>query len=126
MPLLRSVVSVAVLTAAPACLDDLTPIERDAGEAGVTIEVVGCELDDVTGNVTETIELTSEREYVTVVVDFKLKDAEGTIVATTSTSASNVQPGETYRLSMPLSPSGELGLGFTCEADLNLVTEPIG
>jgi hypothetical protein len=63
---------------------------------------------------------------VTVVVDFKLKDAEGTIVATTSTSASGVQPGETYRLDMPLSPSGELGPGFTCEADLNLATEPVG
>jgi hypothetical protein len=51
---------------------------------------------------------------------------EGTVVATTSTSATNVQPGETYRLEMPLSPAGELGEGFTCEADLQLATEPIG
>ncbi|MGH2697265.1 MAG: FxLYD domain-containing protein [Actinomycetota bacterium] len=107
-------------------LGDLNPVERDAGEAGIRIEVVGCELDETTGNVTSTVEVTSEREYSTVLVDFKLVDAQGTVVASTSTSASNVRPGETYRLEMLLSPAGELGEGFTCEADLNLATEPFG
>jgi hypothetical protein len=107
-------------------LGDLNPVERDAGEAGIRIEVVGCELDETTGNVTSTVEVTSEREYSTVLVDFKLVDAQGTVVASSSTSASNVRPGETYRLEMPLSPAGELGEGFTCEADLNLATEPFG
>ena len=107
-------------------LGDLNPVERDAGEAGIRIEVVGCELDETTGNVTSTVEVTSEREYSTVLVDFKLVDAQGTVVASTSTSATGVRPGETYRLEMPLSPAGELGEGFTCEADLNLATEPFG
>jgi len=107
-------------------LGDLNPVERDAGEAGIRIEVVGCELDEAIGNVTSTVEVTSEKEYSTVLVDFKLVDAQGTVVASSSTSASNVRPDETYRLEMPLSPAGELGEGFTCEADLNLATEPFG
>jgi hypothetical protein len=107
-------------------LGDLNPVERDAGEAGVRIEVVGCELDETIGNVTSTVEVTSEKEYSTVLVDFKLVDSQGTVVASSSTSASSVRPGETYRLEMPLSPAGELGEGFTCEADLNLATEPFG
>jgi hypothetical protein len=107
-------------------LGDLNPVERDAGEAGIRIEVVGCELDEAIGNVTSTVEVTSEKEYSTVLVDFKLVDAQGTVVASSSTSASNVRPGETYRLEMPLSPAGELGEGFTCEADLSLATEPFG
>ena len=107
-------------------LGDLNPVERDAGEAGVRIEVVACELDETTGNVMSTVEVTSEKEYSTVLVDFKLVDSQGTVVASSSTSASNVRPGETYRLEMPLSPAGELGEGFTCEADLNLATEPFG
>lgn len=107
-------------------LGDLNPVERDAGEAGIRIEVVGCELDEAIGNVTSTVEVTSEREYSTVLVDFRLVDAQGTVVASSSTSATGVRPGETYRLEMPLSPAGELGEGFTCEADLNLATEPFG
>ena len=107
-------------------LGDLNPVERDAGEAGINIEVMGCQLDETTGNVTATVEVTSEQEYETILVDFELVDAQGTVVATTSTSATNVQPGETYRLEMPLAPAGELGEGFTCEADLNLATEPFG
>jgi hypothetical protein len=107
-------------------LGDLNPVERDAGEAGIRIEVVGCELDEAIGNVTSTVEVTSEKEYSTVLVDFDLVDAQGTVVASSSTSASNVRPGETYRLEMPLSPAGELGEGFTCEADLSLATEPFG
>lgn len=126
MLLLRSLVLLAAVVLTPACFDDVIPIERDAGEAGVALEVVGCELDEVSGNVTATVEMTSEREYSSVLVDFELKDAQGTIVGSTSTSATSVQPGETYRLEMPLSPSGELGPGFTCEADLNLATEPFG
>lgn len=126
---LRALVVAAGLVTA-ACfgdeLGDLNPVERDAGEAGVAIEVTGCELDETTGNVTATVEVTSEREYQTVLIDVELVDAEGTVVATTSTSATNIQPGQTYRLDMPLSPAGELGVGFTCEADLNLATEPFG
>jgi hypothetical protein len=63
--------------------------------------VVGCELDETTGNVTSTVEVTSERGYSTVLVDFELVDARGTVVASTSTSASNVRPRETYRLGCP-------------------------
>ena len=107
-------------------LGDISPVERDAAEAGITIETTGCEFDETTGNVTATVEVTSEKEYEAILIDIELVDAAGTVVATTSTSATNVQPGETYRLEMPLSPAGELGEGFTCEAELNLATEPFG
>lgn len=125
---LRIVVAAAglITTACFGDLSDVNPVERDAGEAGIRIEVVGCELDETTGNVTATVEVTSEREYSTILVNLELVDAQGTVVATTSTSASNVQPGETYRLEMPLSPAGELGEGFRCEADLSLATEARG
>jgi len=122
--------TMAVALATAGCIGgdvgDLNPVERDAGEAGIRIEVVGCELDETTGNVTEAVEVTSDKEYTTVLVDFKLVDAQGVVVATSSTSASNVNPGETYRLELPLTPAGELGQGFTCEADLSLATEPFG
>ena len=126
--ILRIVVAAAglITTACFGDLSDVNPVERDAGEAGIQIEVVGCELDETTGNVTATVEVTSEREYSTILVNFELVDAQGTVVANTSTSASNVQPVETYRLEMPLSPAGELGEAFTCEADLSLATEPFG
>jgi hypothetical protein len=61
-----------------------------------------------------------------VLVDLNLADAEGVVVGSTSTSATNVKPGQTDRLQMPLSPAGELGEGFKCEAELNLATEPFG
>jgi hypothetical protein len=109
-----------------ACISDINPLERDAGRAGVDIEVVGCELDEGTGNVTETVEVTSDKEYLTILINVKLKDAQGTVVTSSSTSASNVKPGETYRLQLPLTPAGDLGPGFTCEADLDFATEPIG
>jgi hypothetical protein len=115
-----------VVVLGSACAEALNPVQRDAGEAGITIEVVGCEFDEGTGNVTATVELTSEREYSTVLVDFNLKDAEGTVVTSSSTSASSVHPGETYRLQLPLSPAGELGQAFRCEAELNLATERFG
>ncbi len=121
--------TMAVALATAGCFGgdiDLNPVERDAGEAGIRIEVVGCEFDETTGNVTETVEVTSDKEYTTVLIDFKLVDAQGVVVASSSTSASNVQPGETYRLELPLTPSGDLGTGFTCEADLSLATEPFG
>jgi hypothetical protein len=118
--------AIVSLVLGPACAEAFNPLERDAGEAGITMEVVGCELDEGTGNVTATVELTSEREYSAVLVDVKLKDAEGTVVASSSTSASNVRPGETYRLQLPLSPAGQLGQGFRCQAELNLATEPFG
>ncbi|MGH2673935.1 MAG: FxLYD domain-containing protein [Actinomycetota bacterium] len=123
------ILAVVAAVAPAGCMGDaadLNPVERDAGEAGVHIEVVGCELDETTGNVTETVEVTSDREYTTILVAFRLVDAQGTIAANTSTSATDVRPGETYRLEMPLSPAGELGQGFTCEADLELATEPFG
>jgi hypothetical protein len=116
-----------VAVALAACTEALNPVERDAGEAGIAIEVTGCDLDEGTGVVTATAEVTSEeKEYSSILVDFRLVDAEGVVVASSSTSATNVSPGQTYRLQLPLTAAGELGTGFECQADLNLATEQFG
>jgi hypothetical protein len=123
----RGVGCLVVAVSLTACTEALNPVERHAGEAGVTIEVTGCDLDEGTGIVTATAEVTSEeQEYSSILVDLRLVDAEGVVVASTSTSATNVTPGQTYRLQMPLTAAGELGPGCECRADLNLATEQFG
>lgn len=105
---------------------DLNPVEEDAGEAGITLRVVGCEPDPQTGLYTMTYEVESEREYNVVLVEGRLKDASGVIVASSSGSVTNAAPGEVYRQEMVLSPSGEPEGTLDCEASLDLATEPLG
>jgi hypothetical protein len=125
---LRTVV-LLVLAAllAPACSGvDLNPVEQDEERAGITIRVVGCEPDPGTGIVTMTYEIQSEREYQAVVVNGRLKDESGVVLATSSGSVTDVSPGETYRGEMVLSPAGEPQGELDCEATLELATEPFG
>lgn len=105
---------------------DLNPVEEDAGEAGISLRVVGCEPDPQTGIYTITYEVESEQEYNVVLVDGRLKDTSGVIVASSSGSVTNVAPGEVYRQEMVLSPSGEPEGTLDCEASLDLATEPLG
>jgi hypothetical protein len=101
-------------------------VEQDEGEAGITLEVVDCALDEGTGNVTMTYEVRSEREYDVVLVEGRVKDDSGTVVASSSGSVQNVAPGEAYRAEMVLSPAGETQGELDCEASLDLATEPFG
>jgi hypothetical protein len=128
---LRRVTRSKLLTVAAllltACLEgDPNPIEEDPGEAGVTIDVVGCERDEVTGNVMLTFELTSEQEYQSVLVNGEVRDATGTVLATSSASLLEVRPGQTYRGDMVLSPAGEVEGELTCDAQLDFAQDPIG
>jgi hypothetical protein len=125
---LRTVLLFALATlVATACSGaDLNPVEQDEERAGITIRVVGCELDPGTGIVTMTYEVESEREYQAVVINGSVKDESGVVVATSSGSVTDVSPGETYRDEMVLSPAGEPQGELDCEATLELATEPFG
>ena len=119
--------SLAVLLAVPACFgQEVNPIEEDPGEAGVIIEVVGYERDDPSGNVMLTFELTSDREYQTVLVNGEVADETGTVLATSSASPLEVEPGQSYRGDMVLAPAGDAEGELTCRAELDFAQDPIG
>jgi hypothetical protein len=84
--------TVAVLLLTACFGGDPNPIEEDPGEAGVTIDVVGCERDEVTGNVMLTFELTSENEYQSVLVNGEVRDASGTVLAPAAPRCSRSGP----------------------------------
>jgi hypothetical protein len=111
----------------PACYGgDLNPIEEDLGDAGVTIDVVGCQRDQVSGNVTLTFELTSENEYQSILVNGTVEDDSGTVLHTSTASLVEVEPGQTYRGEMILAQAGDVEGEVTCEADLDFAQDPIG
>jgi hypothetical protein len=110
----------------PACPGNIDPVETNEQEAGIHIEVVGCDLDRGTGNVTLTYEVRSEKEYDVVLVEGRVKDGFGTVVGSSTGTVTNVVPGENYRDEMVLSSAGEPQGELTCEATLDLATEPLG
>jgi hypothetical protein len=123
----RSRLALLALLVLPACFGgDLNPIEEDQGDAGVSIEVVGCQRDQVTGNVTLTFELTSENEYQSVLVNGTVKDETGTVLDTSTASLVEVKPGQTYRGEMILAPAGDVEGELSCEAGLDFAQDPIG
>jgi hypothetical protein len=122
----RGSLQIAALVLLPACSGNLNPVESDERQAGIRIEVVGCDLDPGTGNVTMTFEVRSERPYDVVLVNGQVKDASGTVIGSSSGSVLNVAPGETYRQEMVLSAAGAPEGEVTCQAALDLATEPLG
>lgn len=122
----RTLIVLSALGAASACRGDLNPVETEEGRSGITIEVVGCQLDEGTGNVTMTYEVQSEKEYDVVLVEGRVKDGSGTIVGSSTGSVTNVAPGERYREEMVLSAAGVPQGEITCDAKLDLATEPFG
>jgi hypothetical protein len=119
-------VAVALLGLASCFGGDLNPIEDDPAEAGVSIEVVACELDPAIGNVNLEFELTSENEYQTVLVNGRVMDETGTVLDTSSASLLEVRPGQTYRGEMVLTPVGDVQGELACEAELDFAQDPIG
>jgi hypothetical protein len=123
----RSRLAALVLLVLPACFGgDLNPIEEDPGDAGVRIDVVGCQRDEVSGNVTLTFELTSEKGYQSVLVNGTVKDDTGTILDTGTASLVEVKPGQTYRGEMILAPAGDVEGERACEGGLDFAQDPIG
>jgi hypothetical protein len=55
-----------------------------------------------------------------------VKDGSGTIVGSSTGSITNVAPGERYRDEMVLSAAGVPQGELTCDAKLDLATEPLG
>jgi hypothetical protein len=87
---------------------------------------VACELDPAVGNVNLEFELTSEREYQTVLVNGRVMDETGAVLDTSSASLLEVKPGQTYRGEMVLSPVGDVQGDMECGAELGLAQDPIG
>ena len=123
---MRKSLLVLVVLLLPGCFDALNPLERDADEAGVTIRVDKCEQDRTSEVVTATYTVTSEQDYDNVLLDGKLKDATGTVVASTSGSVQNVKAGEPVQNVMSLSPQGSYEKPLDCEITLNFAQQPLG
>jgi hypothetical protein len=120
--LLSALVAAAVTLAACSAFN---PLERDPEDAGVSIKVERCEQDEVSEVVSATFTVRSEEDYDVVLVDGKLKDATGLVVATSSTSVSNVKANEPTQGTMSLSPQGEYEKPVDCEITLNFAQRPI-
>ena len=122
----RTLTVLLALGAATACRGDLNPVETEERSSGITIEVVSCDMDEGTGNVTMTYEVQSEKEYDVVLVEGRVRDGSGTIVGSSTGSVMNVVPGERYREEMVLSAAGVPQGEVACVARLDLATEPFG
>ncbi len=115
----------AVVVAAAAGCSAFDPLERDPEQAGVRINVERCEQDEVSEVVSTTFTVRSEEDYDVVLVDGKLKDATGLVVATSSTSVSNVTANEPTQGVMSLSPQGDYEKPLDCEITLNFAQRPV-
>ena len=118
---------IAALGTAACATDSFNPLETDPGEAGVTLEVVGCEYDQTTTVATATYELTSEKEHSTILLNGELSDESGVVIATTSGSISGVEPGKTYRDDLVFGglssePEGEI----TCDVAFDFASGDFG
>ncbi|HEX2030030.1 MAG TPA: hypothetical protein VHL78_01325 [Actinomycetota bacterium] len=120
----RHVVLGALAVLAVAC-SAFDPLERDAREAGIRIKVERCEQDEVSEVVSATFTVRSEEDYDVVLVNGRLKDATGLVVATSSTSVSNVRPDEPVQGVMSLSPQGSYERPLDCEITLEFAQRPV-
>lgn len=121
----RRLALLAVVAVAVAGCSAFDPLERDPQEAGVRIRVERCEQDEVSEVVSATFTVRSEEDYDVVLVNGKLKDATGLVVATSSTSVSNVRANEPTQGVMSLSPQGSYEKPLDCEITLEFAQRPV-
>jgi hypothetical protein len=105
---------------------DFNPLETDQREAGIELEVVGCERDDTSGVARAVVELTSEREYQTVLLQAELSDESGVVIATTSSSVVGVNPGRTYRKELVFGGIPEPEGAISCDVTFDFASEGFG
>lgn len=115
----------AVFAALAAGCSAFDPLERDAQEAGIGINVERCEQDEVSEVVSATFTVRTEEDYDVVLVNGRLKDASGLVVATSSTSVSNVRANEPTQGVMSLSPQGSYQKPLDCEITLEFAQRPV-
>lgn len=124
---LRLCLAVVCALTLGACADAFNPLETDQGEAGIDLQVTGCEYDTTSTVAKAIFELTSEKEYNTILVNGELSDESGVVIATTSTSVTGVEPGKTYREELVFGglssePEGEL----TCDVSFDFASGGFG
>ena len=105
---------------------NFNPLETDQKEAGIKLEVVGCDQDPTSGVVTATIELTSEKEYSTILLQGEVSDESDVVIATTSSSVVGVLPGKTYRKELIFGGIPEPQGQITCDVTFDFASEGIG
>ena len=117
--LLRLVALTVAALVLAGCSSLFNPLEGDAEEAGVDLEVVGCEFDATTKVAKAIVEVTSEKDYSTILLNGELTDASGIVIATTSGSLTGVNAGKTYRHELVFGlqgePEGEVACDVTME-----------
>ena len=122
---LRLAAATSLLLALFAC-SGLNPLETDKEDAGIELKVVDCTYDETTMLAKASFELTSEKEYDTILVNGELSDESGVVISTTSTSVSGVEPGKTYRNEMVFGstekPQGEI----SCAVDFEFANAGFG
>jgi hypothetical protein len=116
----KLVLLVPVVLLLAACADAFNPLETDPSEAGINLQVVGCELDPATTVAKATFELTSDESYSTILLNGELSDESGVVIDTTSGSLSGVEAGKTYRDELTFGgvtsePQGELSCDVSFE-----------
>lgn len=94
---MRKALLVLVVLLLPGCFDALNPLEEDPEAAGITVEVVACDVDDVSGVATATAEVTSEQPHDSVLLRGELIGEDGTVLQQSATSVQNIEPGRAYR-----------------------------
>lgn len=102
------------------------PLETDQEEAGIDLKVVGCEQDPTSGVAQAIIELTSEKEYSTILLQGELSDESGVVIATTSSSVVGVQPGKTYRKELIFGGIPEAQGELSCNVTFDFASAGIG
>lgn len=114
------------LVLALAACADFNPLETDQGDAGIDLQVVGCEYDTTTTVATATFELTSEQEYATILVNGELSDDSDAVIATTSTAVTGVDPGKTYREEMVFGVTSEPQGEIRCDVSFEFANQGFG
>ena len=121
---MKKALLVLVVLLLPACSDLFNPLEDDPEEAGITINVVECEVDE-SGVPRATAEVTSEQAHDNVLLRGELIGDDGVVLQQTSTSLQGVKPGRTYRTRLTFgSISKEDAEGkLDCVVELDFATD---
>ena len=98
-------------------------IVRDADEAGVTLNVTRCGVNQ-SGVAEAIVQIRSDdEEWGTVLFNVSMVNAENVVIGTGSTSVRNVEPGRTYEARVVISfPSQEPPPNPKCEVDLDFAS----
>jgi hypothetical protein len=96
---------------------------RDAEEAGITLDVTECGVDEAGVAFARVTATSAKEEWGTVLFNVDMLNEEGVVIGQGSTSFRNVQPGRKYETRVVISfPSQEPPPSPRCEARLDFAS----